>query len=302
MPELLTWARWARLPHLALIAIPLMLSPSAVGALDEDTKDTVNVLSDLMARGCGLGQSIAISGEASALGILGFRIPGVGGEIDIEGTYEEIPTLLKDLVPDSGQATETRDCMKGFMQQIFNAILADTLQSDTTKKEIKLAHLNRVFAGGETSRMTIAVDSALESNDRDFKQAALRLALGSKNRELQSRAIGYVLSQVKVLGGVAKYRSKNQTYENPFQIELKDFRLETGSFSGKFSGPFLKGEQNYGQGRLSGTELTLVNDFCALHVQLQEPYRMVGIMTCTRIYFYRYSYSRVQQQVSLVIF
>jgi len=150
--------------------------------------------------------------------------------------------------------------------------------------------------------MIIAVDSALESNDRNFKQAALRLALGSKNREIQSRAIGYVLSQVNVLGGVAKYKSNNKTYENPFQIELKDFRLETGSFSGKFSGTFLKGEQNYGQGRLSGTELTLVNDFCALHAQLQEPHRMEGVMICTRIYFERYGYSHAQLQVSLVIF
>lgn len=296
MLRLPRWTRLARFLRLALMALPWTLWPSAGQALDKDTEDTIRLLTDLMVRGCGLGQSVIISGEASAIGVLGFRMPGVTGAI--EGTYEEIPSILKGLVPESQQATEIRDCMIVFMQQIFDVVLADVLQSESTKKEIKLIQLNKVFAGGNASRIKVAVDSALRSSDPNLKQSALSGALRSGNRELQHRALVHLLSQVKTIGGIAIFRED----KSPFQIVLKDFNLETGEFTGIFVAPFLKEEQKYGAGRLSGTALTLVNNLCALHAELKEAQNMEGIMTCTKIVFGNWGYSRVTLEASLVVF
>lgn len=281
------------MPSLIFVAFALALFATPAEALDEDTKDTVQVLSDLMARGCGLGGSVTISGEAAAIGLLGFRLPGVTGQI--EGTYQEIPTILRGLVPDGAQATETRNCMKEFMHQIFDAILTGTIRSPNTKKEIKRTQLKRTFSEGDINRKRLAMDAALASGEQDLQDFVVREALRSGSRELRYQALNHLLSQATVLGGTIKYRDRSSA----IQVLMKDYNVHNGEFSGMIVSPTIETEQEYGSGRLSGVALSLANNACALHVELDDSNRMNGLLTCKRIRFGGSSYTNLTVETSL---
>ena len=116
-----------------LAPVILMLSGLVpYDAISQTLEEKVELLSNLMARHCGLGQSITVSGDVSTAGtILGFKVPEF--DAGASGTVKEIPTLLEKLVPNSAQADKTRDCMKPFMQQIFDAVLNDKNQMQLSK-------------------------------------------------------------------------------------------------------------------------------------------------------------------------
>ncbi len=109
-----------------LIVFILIINQSYAYAEEMNIEQKIKLLADTTMQLCGLGMQITYSGNGNASAVIGIRIPGINAEA--HGTKSEIPTLLKDLVPESSQASETRECVKPFLERIFSLIEKDSSQ------------------------------------------------------------------------------------------------------------------------------------------------------------------------------
>jgi hypothetical protein len=115
-------------------------------------KQSLDQLSHLMVTGCSLGQSVSI--EAEGNGEISILSKGVKGTF--RASKDEIPAVIKFL--EGNQAVrdvsnDTRDCMKRYMDRIFDVILGQDSRGNHVNRAKQLGDqndLNQMNRGSQT--------------------------------------------------------------------------------------------------------------------------------------------------------